>query len=191
MKTFNVLPTNEDFRKLTDDQIDFILYSLEEDHREAELARKGLTPDSDYFDSSFEEEVWNKDVGDWEVLKEDHDPNDIARQVEQLTRDEDLKNLASKFDSLEEYNDYLASGGKTARETEVEQHINRNIEEAIRKAKAIEAAKKGKQGKALVDDRDIVEDHSSPSLSDLDKEAMDKAIDLFNAEHDDDDYTEI
>src|SRR5690606_24822189 len=107
MNKFQVLPTNEDFRKLSDDQIELILYSMQEDARELELAKKGLTVDSEYYDSSFEDEVWNRPVGDWEVLRDGHDPDDIARQVEELTRQEDLKNLASKFDSLEEYNAYL------------------------------------------------------------------------------------
>lgn len=133
MKTFNVLPTNKDFRELSDDQIDMMIYSFKEDAREAELARKGLTVESEHFDASFEEEVWNADVGKWEVLKEGHDPNEIAKQVEMLTRKEDLKNLAGKFDSLEEYNKYLEEGGKPAREMDVERHIDKQIALAMEK----------------------------------------------------------
>jgi len=188
MKTFNTMPTNPDFRALTDDQIDLMILSLNEDHREMELARKGLTVDSEHYDSTFEDEVWNREVGDWEVLKDGHDPDDIARQVEALTRAEDLDNLAMKFDSLEEYNDYLAAGGKTTRETEVEQYINKQIAEAEEKARRIEAARGKKQGK-LVDDRDVAEPTRTTSdhLPDIDKEAIDKAIAAFNAADDEDD----
>jgi hypothetical protein len=187
MTKFKVLPTNEDFRQLSDSQIDLMIYSMNEDYREMEMAKKGIQLDSQHYDSSFEEEVWNKDVGDWDVLKEGHDPNDIARQVEALTRSEDVKNLASKFDSLDEYNAYLEAGGKTGRETEVEQHINRQIAIAEEKARRIEAA--GGR-KALVDDRDIAGEGNGKY--DLDKEAIDKSIALFNqTNNDDDDYTTL
>lgn len=163
-----------------------MIYSMNEDHREMELARKGLQVDSEHYDTSFEEEVWNRDVGDWSVLKEGHDPNKIAKQIEELTKAEDLKNLASKFDSLDEYNAHLEAGGKTGRETEVEQHINRQLQAALEKAQRIEAA--GGVG-GLVDD--TVEAGETSSLPDIDKAAIDKSIALFNKKNydDDDDFT--
>lgn len=187
MKTFHTMPTNPDFRSLTDSQIDLMIYSMNEDHREMELARKGLTVDSEHYDSEFEEEVWNKPVGEWEILRDGHDPNDIARQVEELTRAEDRKNLAMKFDSLEEYNDFLEAGGKTTRETEVEQYINKQIAAAEEKARRLEATG-GK--KKLVDDQDRPEANSglSDRLPDIDKTAIDKSIALFNSQEDDDEF---
>lgn len=186
MTKFNVLPTNNDFRKLSDSQIDLMIYSMQEDHREMEMARKGIQIDSQHYDSSFEEEVWNRNVGDWDVLKEGHDANDIAKQVEALTRAEDLKNLATKFDSLDEYNAYLEAGGKTTRETEVEQYINKQIAMAEEKARRISATG-GK--KKLVDDTTLAGEDNS--MYDLNKEAIDKSIALFNQKNadDDDDFT--
>jgi len=190
MKTFNTMPTNPDFLALTDRQVDLMIYSLNEDHREMELARKGLTVDSEHYDSNFEEEVWNRQVGDWEILKDGHDPDDIARQVEELTRAEDRKNLAMKFDSLEEYNDYLAAGGKTVRETEVEQYINKQIQAAEEMARRLSATGEKKK---LVDDQDRPETDSALSdhLPDIDKAAIDKSIALFNAQDDDDDFSAL
>lgn len=192
MKTFNVLPTNKDFRELSDDQIDMMIYSFKEDAREAELNRKGLTVESEHFDASFEEEVWNADVGKWEVLKEGHDPNEIAKQVEMLTRKEDLKNLAGKFDSLEEYNKYLEEGGKPAREMDVERHIDKQIALAMEKAKQLEAVGGDRK---LIDDRDRPEVANNSALSDnkpsLDKDAIDKSIALFNSMDDDDEFDPI
>ncbi|AIW03323.1 hypothetical protein CPT_Mater166 [Bacillus phage Mater] len=188
MKTFEVLPTDPSFRELTNTQIDLMIYSLNEDHREMELARKGLAIDSEHYDTSFDDEVWNRDVGDWDVLRDGHDPNEIAKQVEELTRKEDLKNLASKFDSLEEYNDYLAAGGKTTRETEVEQYINKQIQAAEEKARMLSAA--GGKSK-LVDDQDRPEAGGlNDRLPDIDKAAIDKSIALFNSQ-DDDDFDEL
>jgi hypothetical protein len=185
MKTFNVLPTDPRFRELTDDQINLMLLSFKEDHREAELARKGLAVDSQHFDSEFEEEIWNAKVGEWDILRDGHDANEIARQVEKLTREEDQKNLASKFDSLDEYNAYLEAGGKTTRESEVEQYINKQIAAAEEKARMLAAD----GGKKMKDDKDSPEAQSalSDSLPDIDKEAIDKSIALFNAEDDSDD----
>ncbi|UPI11834.1 hypothetical protein [Bacillus phage SBSphiJ4] len=192
MKTFNVLPTNKDFRELSDDQIDMMIYSFKEDAREAELARKGLTVESEHFDASFEEEVWNADVGKWEVLKEGHDPNEIAKQVEMLTRKEDLKNLAGKFDSLEEYNKYLEEGGKPAREMDVERHIDKQIALAMEKARQLEAVGGDRK---LIDDRDRPEVANNSALSDsnqsIDKDAIDKSIALFNSMDDDDEFDPI
>lgn len=192
MKTFNVLPTNKDFRELSDDQIDMMIYSFKEDAREAELNRKGLTVESEHFDASFEEEVWNADVGKWEVLKEGHDPNEIAKQVEMLTRKEDLKNLAGKFDSLEEYNKYLEEGGKPAREMDVERHIDKQIALAMEKARQLEAVGGDRK---LIDDRDRPEVANNSALSDnkpsLDKDAIDKSIALFNSMDDDDEFDPI
>lgn len=187
MTKFSVLPTSDDFRNLSDAQIDLMIHSMNEDHREMELARKGLAVDSQHYDSTFEEEVWNRDVGDWEVLKDGHDPNDIARQVEELTRAEDRKNLMSKFDSLDEYNAYLEAGGKTGRETEVEQHINRQLAVAEEKARRLNAT--GGKGKIVIDD--AAEAGERSSLPNIDKEAIDKSIELFNKANydDDDDFT--
>ena len=191
MKTFNAMPTNPDFRALSDNQINMMILSMNEDHREMELARKGLTVDSQHYDTGFEEEVWNRDVGDWEVLRDGHDPNDIARQVEELTRAEDRKNLAMKFDSLDEYNAFLEAGGKTTRETEVEQYINKQIAEAEEKARRLTATNGGK--KVMTDDQDLPEAKAALSdhLPDIDKAAIDKSIALFNAQDDDDDFTAL
>jgi len=186
MTKFKVLPTNEDFRNLTNDQIDLILHSMEEDYRQADRARRGLGAEDEGYDESFEDEVWNRDVGDWEVLKEGHDPNEIAKQVEQLTREEDQKNLYSKFENLEEYNAFREAGGKTDRENEVEQYINRQIQAAEEKAKMMREDGKGKR---LVDDKDNpdISDNSDNSTSELDKQAIERSIEMFNAQDDDDD----
>lgn len=192
METFKVLPTNPDFRSLSDQQVDLIIYSMREDHREIELARKGLTVDSEHYDTSFEDDVWNREDGQWDILKEGHDPDEIARQITALTRADDLKNLVSKFDSLTEYNDFIAEGGKTSRETEVEQYINKQLTEAQEKARKLTATGNGTR-KAVIDDQDRPEAEGpmNDRLPDIDKAAIDKSIALFNADDDDDGFTEL
>ena len=187
MKTFSVLPTDPSFRALTDNQIDLMIYSVQEDNREFELAQKGLTVDSQYYDTDFEDEVWNKPEGEWEVLRDGDDPDDIARQVEELTKAEDLRNLAMKFDSLEEYNAYRESGGLTQRESEVEEYINKQLALAEEKARRLNAVGGTDKG-TLIDDRDRANnamDSNNDSLAKLDKEAIEKSIALFNAKNED------
>lgn len=184
MKAFNTMPTNPDFRALTDEQINLMIHSLNEDHRELELARKGLTVDSEHYDSNFEDEVWNKNDGEWEILREGHDADKIAQQVQALTRKEDQSNLDTKFDGLDEYNEYRESGGKTTRETEVEQYINKRIAEAYEKARDLEQSR---QPNKVVDDKDRPEAAGalSDNMADLDKKAIEQSIALFE---DDDDF---
>jgi len=185
MKEFNTLPTDDRFRKLSHDQIDLIGYSMMEDNRILELARKGLAVDSEHYDSAFDDEVWNREDGDWDVLKEGHDADAIAKQVEALTKAEDLKNLASKFDSLDDYNAHLEAGGKTAREMEVSDYIDQQLANAYEKAQRIARA----GGKHLVDDAYLAGE--TDEVNNLDKEAMDKSIALFNQKDEDDEYTEL
>lgn len=191
MKEFDVLPTNEDFRALSEAQIDIIIYSMIEDNRQMDMARRGVKEDGNYFDDAFEEEVWNKAPGEWDVLKEGHDPDDIARQVESLTKEEDRRNLMSKFDNVDEYNAFRASGGQTSRESEISDYIDRQIRAAQEKARMLDATKSGKTEKVLMDDTRLAEDKSGvkDTVPNLNKKAMEEAIKLFHS--DDDDFTAL
>jgi len=182
MKEFKILPTSEDFRSLSDAQIDLIIYSMLEDNRQMDLARRGVKEDGNYFDDAFEEEVWNKAPDEWAVLKEGHDPDDIARQVEALTKEEDRRNLMSKFDSIEDYNKFRESGGQTSRESEISDYIDKQIRAAQEKARMIESAKSGGSEKVIVDDATVAGEKST--VPNLNKQAMEDAIALFNSDDD-------
>lgn len=185
MREFKILPTSPEFKALSDIQIDLMLYSMAEDAREMERARKGVQGDGDHYDSSFDEEVWNRDVGDWDVLKDGHDATKIAQQIEAMTKAEDLKNLEGRFDGLDEYNEHLENGGMTSRESEVTQYINKQLEKAEELARE---RSRGGKGKRLVDDRELAGEAPTSDYA-LNKKAMDKAIALF--EDDDDEYTAL
>jgi len=184
MKTFNVLPTDPNFLALTDAQIDLMIHSMNEDAREAELARKGLSVESEHYDSGFEEEVWNREDGEWDVLREGHDADKIAKQVEALTRKEDQSNLDKRFEGLDEYNEYREAGGKTSRETEVEQYMKKRLAEAYEKARDLESSRGSSK---LIDDKDRPEAKGAlnDNMADLDKKAIEDSIALFNADDDD------
>lgn len=181
---FQTLPTDEGFRELSDLQVDLMLYSMTEDAREIERARRGVTGEEDHYDSSFEDEVWNKPVGEWEVLKDGHDPNEIARQVEALTAEKDRKDLAGRFDGLEDYNEHIENGGMTSRESEVSAHIARQLAKAEERAQELTRGKPS--GKRFIDDTELAGE-SDEGYNPLDKAKMDRAIAMF--EDDDDEFT--
>lgn len=89
MKTFNVLPTDPRLQAMTQEQIDFILYNVMRDAKEAAAAQKGYYIDADYADDdeSYESEIFNRTDDNWEIMREGQDPKEIYEQVKAKTRD--------------------------------------------------------------------------------------------------------
>src|SRR5699024_11239365 len=101
---------------------------------------------------------------------------------------DNLNNLYYEFEIRDEYNEYLKSGGKTTRESEVEEYINRQIKMAEEKAQAMEMNKQSYEDrKKLIDDREAteVQDNNTQGLDDLDKQALeeDRKSTRLNSSH--------
>ncbi|AAX92375.1 tail morphogenetic protein B [Staphylococcus phage Twort] len=97
MREFNVLPTDERFRNLTDLQIEFILYNMVQDNKEQELIAKGKR-----FDSHFEDDdrSWMEaDEEDFEVVPDYIDLEDINKQIENKLSEEEKQRRQERFDS--------------------------------------------------------------------------------------------
>lgn len=103
MREFKVLPTDPRWLELTDEQIEFMLYSMERDVVEADRARRGIQVDGEYEDN--DESWWYAEHDEFEALRDDHDEEDIARQVEDLTTEEDRERLRKRFADNEELNE--------------------------------------------------------------------------------------
>lgn len=134
MREFKVLPTDSRWLALTDEQIEFMLYSMERDVVEADRARRGIKVDGEYEDN--DESWWYAEHDDFEALKDGHDEEDIARQVEDLTTEEDKERLRKRFADNEELN-------------EIEDRFNQEAEdilEANLKAMFAEAQRLESQG---------------------------------------------
>ncbi|ADH03174.1 tail assembly chaperone [Bacillus phage W.Ph.] len=183
MKTLSMPPTDPRFLALDDAQVELMLYSLEEDAKAIERARKGVQVEDENFDSSFDDEVWNKEAGEWKLVKDGHDMDDIARQVNEMTAAKDREDLEGKFNGIDNYNEHLENGGMTSREAEVANHIANQLAKAEQRARELES---GATSKEFIDDRERAGEVVMDDEHRLNKQAMDAAIAAF--EEDDDDY---
>lgn len=166
---------------------------MEEEQKDIERQRKGFTLDSQHMDTSFDDEVWNSHIDDFEVLRDGHDADDIARQVAEMTEESEAQKLTEKFENLEEYSQFLEDGGESPRDAEIGTYIDEQIKRAEERARMLESNTKGK---GYVDDRDrpgVGGGESQPELSEFNKEAMEKYISMFEDgnEYDDEDDDEF
>lgn len=191
MDKFNILPTDKRFQDMDIEQINFILHSMKEDQREQDRIRRGVKLDASFEDGSFEEEVWNKDPDDWEVVKEGHNPEDIAKQVNLMTKDEDRETLIARFGGIEEYNKHLEEGGQTGRQAEVNHYIEAQLKKMDDRVKQIEYNKKH----GIEEDPIITQNNATkgPDLGELDAKKLKEGIDLFRKgkKEDGPDYTDL
>lgn len=177
MKEFKVLPTNPDFRALTDRQIEFIAYSMEKDREEIERARRGGVADSDYQD--FDDSWWTAEHDDFVAKREDHDEADIANQVQAMTTPEDMAKLRARWDASVEAESIVANGGTTIAEDNLNEMMKNNLDRVIKEAKALEADGINKWGDKT--DIEISEENQAQQLGygKITQESIDEAISIF------------
>ncbi|ULF49011.1 tail assembly chaperone [Bacillus phage Darren] len=183
IKTLNMPPTDPRFLALDDAQVELMLYSLEEDAKAIERARRGVQVEDENFDSSFDDKIWNKAAGEWQMVEDGHDMDEIARQVNAMTAAKDRADLEGKFDGIEGYNEHLENGGMTSREAEVSNHIANQLAKAEQRARELESG--ATSNKDFIDDRERAGEVVMDEEHRLNKQAMDEAIAAFE---DDDDY---
>lgn len=175
MKEFKVLPTDERFINLTDDQIGFILHNMGYDAKLEEQAMKGIKADSYYEDES---DDWDVDINEFEIIKDGHDENDIANQVEKLTSKEDIKKARERYSTVEEWNEFLDSGVKLAEDVEKETYMQEQLKKVFAEAEELNSLGKVKETEGIK-----VEKHIEP-ININDTSDLKEAIDLFNGTED-------
>lgn len=177
MKQFNVLPTDPRFRELTKEQIDFILYSKELDIKEQDRARRGMALDAEFEDYEADE-WWNASHEDFKALKDDHDEEDIARQVNALTSEEDRKIIQQKLKDYAEFDASVADGHKTFEEEAISAVLNDNLTKLFADAKKLEEQGVNKWGDKT--DLEIAEEKVDIELGKMDSKTITSAIELFH-----------
>ena len=178
MKEFKVLPTDERFTNLSDDQIGFILGNMIYDNKLENQARKGVNPESYYEDE--EEEYWTQDIKDFEALKEEHDELDIAKQVESLTNKEELAKVRERFKTTEEWNDFMEKGGALAERAEKEKYLQEKLTKMYEEVEELNNAGVSRWGEAKFNENtEAVKD-----LVPMKEEDLQDAISLFNGDTD-------
>ena len=94
---FKVLPTNEDFQKLTPEQVDWIVINMNLDAKEEARARSGKDPNEIFDDHDTE---WlDTPITEFEPVKEEHDAEEIARQVDAMTSNAYLESLEDRLNT--------------------------------------------------------------------------------------------
>lgn len=146
------------------------------DAKVQELVAKGKDVDS-YFED--EDTSWMKGSSkDFKVLRDDHDEEDIARQLEALSNKEELKAAMERYKTAEEWNKFVEEGGQTAIKLDQERRLQENFEKAMEDAQQMNSFK-SKPEKVTTE-----------SYNKLTNESVKNAIDLFNDDSEDDTYEE-
>lgn len=137
MKKFNVLPTEERWKTMTNDQIEWILYNMEKDVEMEERARKGKALDADYED--YDGSWYETSHEEFNPVRDGHDEEEIARKLAEITTEEDMARLKARWEASQEVDDIRANGGTTIEEDTINELIANKLQKAIEEAKRIEA----------------------------------------------------
>ena len=168
---FKVLPTNEDFQKLTPEQVDWIVINMNIDAKEEARARSGKDPNEIFDDHDTE---WlDTPITEFEPVKEGHDAEEIARQVDAMTSNAYLESLEDRFDSMQETLEYLSEHGD---EQTIEQFVKEN-EMKERLKRVYQEAREREAG--TFKEEDIAEGVDDMEFKELTNESAQEAIDLF------------
>ncbi len=178
MDEFKVLPTDDRFKNLSDDQIGYILENMILDRKEEDRARRGL--DSKNFYEDEDDSFWNVDMDDFVALKEEHDETNIADQVNELVGKESMKKAKERFKSTEEYNQFLEEGGKLAKQMQVDSYIEEKIKAVYEEAEQMERAK--------ANGTEVPKREGAINLKPTEVDTIKEAVDLFNGDDGDDDF---
>lgn len=173
MDKFQVLPTDERFQNLSPDQIEYIFANMEMDMKEEARRAKGLKNTVEDDDDSW----WYQDSETFQPLREDHDEEDLAKQVDALLSEADRRKKEERIKA----DDYTEEEQKQIRENYqigVRNHINQRL------AELDDEMQNGKTKEETPSTTTLPED--------MTKEDMESAINLFNSdEEDEDDFFDI
>lgn len=86
MTKFHKLPNDPQMLSLNQEQIDFMLLSMERDGQEAVAAAKGNALDADIVDANYDKIDQAERDEDWDVMEPGQDPDKIFDEVKKLTQ---------------------------------------------------------------------------------------------------------
>lgn len=170
MDRFHVLPSSPDFQNLTNEQLEWIIYSAQLDNK-----KKGPESYEDYDDSWFEAE-------EFEPLREGDDEEEIARQVEKLTSEEDKARLEARLEDTAESEEIAQRGEKSLEEESIDNLIAENIRKAQEEARRLESHK----GTQKTAEQRKQEKENATYQAELDTGSIQDAVALFEGDQEDD-----
>lgn len=178
MKEFNILPTNPDFQALTSDQVGFIMANMKKDAEIRELLAKGYDPEEHIKDT--DESWWNEPLEDFNpkgLL--DIPDEEIAKQVEALTSEEDRRKLAGIIEGSEDWADYMENEGNENEQATTESVIQENLRKAQEEAQRLTSAGQDNWGKVSISEE---EKEKSEEFEPMTQESVEEAYRIFEGE---------
>lgn len=171
MEKFQVLPTDERFQSLSPEQIEYIFANMELDAKEAERRNKGLKNTVEDDDDSW----WYEDSNTFEPLREDHDEDELAKQVDSLLTETERRKKEERI-KADDYSEEEQKQIKENHQNDIRDYIDKQIEQLDDEVY---------NGKVKEDKPTIV------NSEDMTKDDMESAINLFNEDEDDDEFFNI
>lgn len=175
MREFNVLPTDPRFQALNDEQIDFILYSMERDAIEIDRARRGIQVDGEFEDT--DESWWYKDHEEFTALEPDDDEEDIAKQVDAMTTEEDMARLRERYRANEALDELEKTHANSINDI-----INQNLKALFDEADRLNQEGVSKWGDPI--EKEEIE--ANRKIGGLESEGLREAVDIFEGKYEDD-----
>lgn len=181
MKEFNTLPTNPDFQKLTEDQVEFIMYNLDLDAEQRKMAMEGINPNEHFSDS--DDSWWNDSHEEFNPLEATELTEDeIADKVTAMTTAEDLHRLEESRRENEDWANYLEEQGIDEKETYTSHTVQSRLDSVYEEARRLEQSGKSNWGKKQITEEEEQNKHLSETSGELTSEGIDEAIRLFEGE---------
>lgn len=172
MDKFQVLPTDERFQNLSPDQIEYIFANMEMDMKEEARRAKGLKNTIEDDDDSW----WYEDSETFEPLKEEHDEEDLAKQVDSLLTETERRKKEERI-KADDYSEEEQRQIKENHQNDIRSYIDKQLEELD------DEVNNGKVKE---------EKPSRVAPEDMTKDDMESAINLFNGDiEDEDDFFDI
>lgn len=172
MDKFQVLPTDERFQNLSPDQIEYIFANMEMDMKEEARRAKGLKNTIEDDDDSW----WYEDSETFEPLKEEHDEEDLAKQVDSLLTETERRKKEERI-KADDYSEEEQRQIKENHQNDIRSYIDKQLEELDDEVN---------NGKVKEEKPSIV------APEDMTKDDMESAINLFNGDiEDEDDFFDI
>lgn len=136
MREFKVLPTDPAWLAMSNDQIEWVLRNLARDNEEAERRRNGRELEDEFQDH---DTAWYDTPHDqWTPVREGDDEDRIAKQLAEITSEEDMARLKARWEASQEADEQYAKNGSTIEEDTINELIQNNLIKAIEEAKRIE-----------------------------------------------------
>lgn len=167
MDKFQVLPTDERFQNLSPDQIEYIFANMEMDMKEEARRARGLKNTIEDDDDSW----WYEDSETFEPLKEEHDEEDLAKQVDSLLTETERRKKEERI-KADDYSEEEQRQIKENHQNDIRKYIDKQLEEL---------------DDEVHNGRTKEEKPSEVNPEDMTKDDMESAINLFNSDIDDED----